>query len=77
MEQNPYLRDNSFSASQKLPHTLENLKAYYHVHASQTYIVQSMKLSIQHLKTIHCTAAQYYITDKLSLLKAQFDDKFE
>jgi hypothetical protein len=70
MEQNPYLRANSFSASQKIPHTLENLKVYYHVHDSQTYIVQCMKLSIQHLKTIHCTAAQYYITDKFSLLKA-------
>jgi len=70
MEQNPYLRANSFSASQKISHTLENLKAYYHVYASQTYIVQIMKLSIQHLKTIHCTAAQYYITDKLPFLKA-------
>jgi len=70
MEQNPYLSANNFLASQKIPHTLENLKAYYHVQSNQTYIVQSMKLSIQHLKTIHCTAAQCYITDKLSLLKA-------
>jgi hypothetical protein len=61
MKQNPYLTANSFSASQKIPHTLEDLKAYYHVHATQTYIVQSMNLSIQRLKTIHCTAAQYYI----------------
>ena len=57
MEQNPYLRANNFTASQKIPHALENLKACYYVHASQTYIVQSMKLSIQHLKTTHCTAA--------------------
>jgi len=37
MEQNPHLRANSFSASQKIPHTLENLKAYYHVHASSEH----------------------------------------
>jgi hypothetical protein len=70
MEQNPYLRANNFSVSQRISHTLESIKAHYHIHASQMDIVQSTKLSINHLQTLQCTTPLYVIKEKLTLLKA-------